>query len=134
MLNSFQPFNFLNCRAGEKKSIRKIDSMEMNKDGDPGVKSETEEDVQTRPKPSLGRTPNHLSLSTTSTLSTGSSSSQARLVQVFYQKHFTLSDADCWNAGLENTAELHSGGQAARIPRVEATRQYRRVFHSSATQ
>ena len=59
-----------------------MDSTET-KDSDPGVKSENEEEYHVRSKPSLGKTPNHLSLSTTSTLSTGSSSSQARLIQVF---------------------------------------------------
>merc|ERR1740128_226406 len=63
-----------------KKLIRRMDSMET-KDSDPGVKSENEDEYHIRSKPSLGRTPNHLSLSTTSTLSTGSSSSQARLIQ-----------------------------------------------------
>lgn len=67
---------------GEKKSIRRIDSSEA-RDGDPGVKSENEDDPPPRSnKPSLGRTPYHLSLSTTSTLSTGSSCSQAKLVHV----------------------------------------------------
>lgn len=64
-----------------KKSLRRVDSSET-RDGDPGVKSENEDDHAPRNKPSLGRTPNHLSLSTTSTLSTGSSSSQAKLIQV----------------------------------------------------
>ncbi|EDX09341.1 GD13896 [Drosophila simulans] len=51
---------------------------------DPGTKSEGEEDSQQgtiRPKATLGRTPNHLTLSTTSTLSVGSTGSQARLIQ-----------------------------------------------------
>ena len=39
------------------------------------------EDMIMHRKPSLGKTPNHLSLSTTSTLSVGSTGSQARLVQ-----------------------------------------------------
>lgn len=76
MFGSHQPIN-----AGEKKSIRRVDSSEA-RDGDPGVKSENEDDHQHRSKPSLGRTPNHLSLSTTSTLSTGSACSQAKLIQV----------------------------------------------------
>lgn len=61
-----------------------MDSSEA-RDGDPGVKSENEDDHQPRSKPSLGRTPNHLSLSTTSTLSTGSGCSQAKLIQVTYR-------------------------------------------------
>ncbi|XP_044267189.1 protein still life, isoform SIF type 1 isoform X4 [Tribolium madens] len=48
---------------------------------DPGAKSEGEEDSQGCKKATLGRTPNHLTLSTTSTLSAGSTGSQARLIQ-----------------------------------------------------
>lgn len=53
---------------------------------DPGTKSEGEDDsqcstVKERTKASLGKTPNHLTLSTASTLSTGSTGSQARLIQ-----------------------------------------------------
>ncbi|KAF5297733.1 hypothetical protein FQR65_LT09906 [Abscondita terminalis] len=55
---------------------------------DPGIKSEGEDDSQTgssKGKSGLGRTPNHLTLSrlpsTTSTLSAGSTGSQARLIQ-----------------------------------------------------
>ncbi|XP_063702162.1 protein still life, isoform SIF type 1-like isoform X3 [Culicoides brevitarsis] len=52
---------------------------------DPGTKSEGEDDSQTgtmpKSKATLGRTPNHLTLSTTSTLSVGSTGSQARLIQ-----------------------------------------------------
>ncbi|XP_020713889.1 protein still life, isoform SIF type 1 isoform X8 [Ceratitis capitata] len=51
---------------------------------DPGTKSEGEEDSQQgtiKAKATLGRTPNHLTLSTTSTLSVGSTGSQARLIQ-----------------------------------------------------
>lgn len=53
---------------------------------DPGTKSEGEEDSQCstmkeKTKATLGKTPNHLTLSTASTLSTGSTSSQARLIQ-----------------------------------------------------
>ncbi|KAL1514140.1 hypothetical protein ABEB36_003448 [Hypothenemus hampei] len=48
-----------------------------------GIKSEGEDDSQggAKPKASLGKTPNHLTLSTTSTLSAGSTGSQARLIQ-----------------------------------------------------
>ncbi|CAH1128391.1 unnamed protein product [Ceutorhynchus assimilis] len=57
----------------------------MNHDrNDTGIKSEGEEDSQcgnSKPKATLGRTPNHLTLSTTSTLSAGSTGSQARLIQ-----------------------------------------------------
>ncbi|XP_050309529.1 protein still life, isoform SIF type 1 isoform X3 [Anthonomus grandis grandis] len=51
---------------------------------DAGIKSEGEDDSQSgncKPKAVLGRTPNHLTLSTTSTLSAGSTGSQARLIQ-----------------------------------------------------
>lgn len=51
---------------------------------DPGIKSEGEDDSQhgtVKGKATLGRTPNHLTLSTTSTLSVGSTGSQARLIQ-----------------------------------------------------
>lgn len=51
-----------------------------------GTKSEGEDDsqcstVKEKTKVSLGKTPNHLTLSTASTLSTGSTGSQARLIQ-----------------------------------------------------
>jgi hypothetical protein len=64
-----------------------VQSKEMN---DPGSKSEGEDEsiastTTTHKKPSLGRTPNHLSLSTTSTLSAGSTGSQARLIQSSHQ-------------------------------------------------
>lgn len=58
-----------------------MDSMEP-KESDTGFKSENEDDTGARSSRVLGRTPNHLSLSTTSTLSTGSNTSQAKLVQV----------------------------------------------------
>lgn len=51
---------------------------------DSGTKSEGEEDSQaylSEKKTSLGRTPNHLTLSTTSTISAGSTGSQAKLIQ-----------------------------------------------------
>ncbi|XP_066904402.1 protein still life, isoform SIF type 1 isoform X3 [Halyomorpha halys] len=57
------------------------DSSEKHRhDLDPGTKSEGEEDGGSK-KSGLGRTPNHLTLSTTSTLSAGSTGSQARLIQ-----------------------------------------------------
>lgn len=55
---------------------------------DPGTKSEGEEDSQAflgETKANLGRTPNHLTLSTTSTISAGSTGSQARLIQSSHQ-------------------------------------------------
>ncbi|KAJ0179886.1 hypothetical protein K1T71_004477 [Dendrolimus kikuchii] len=51
-----------------------------------GSKSEGEEELPPPPtKRGLGRTPNHLTLSTTSTLSAGSTGSQARLIQSSHQ-------------------------------------------------
>lgn len=51
---------------------------------DPGTKSEGEEDKETflndKKSNLVGRTPNHLTLSTTSTISTGSTGSQAKLI------------------------------------------------------
>ncbi|XP_047020243.1 protein still life, isoform SIF type 1 isoform X3 [Helicoverpa zea] len=53
---------------------------------DPGCKSEGEDEQPPPPaKRGLGRTPNHLTLSTTSTLSAGSTGSQARLIQSSHQ-------------------------------------------------
>ncbi|XP_076255312.1 guanine nucleotide exchange factor still life isoform X3 [Rhynchophorus ferrugineus] len=56
----------------------------INDKTESGAKSEGEDDSQTgsiKTKATLGRTPNHLTLSTTSTLSAGSTGSQARLIQ-----------------------------------------------------
>ncbi|XP_045119096.1 protein still life, isoform SIF type 1-like isoform X8 [Portunus trituberculatus] len=51
-----------------------------------GTRSEGEDEVmETKKKATLGRTPNHLSLSTTSTLSTGSTGSMAKLIQASNQ-------------------------------------------------
>jgi hypothetical protein len=58
---------------------------DIDKNCDPGTKSEGEEEIQSKGKATLGRTPNHLSLSTTSTLSAGSTGSQARLIQSSHQ-------------------------------------------------
>ncbi|XP_075970597.1 guanine nucleotide exchange factor still life isoform X10 [Anticarsia gemmatalis] len=53
---------------------------------EPGSKSEGEDEQPPPPaKRGLGRTPNHLTLSTTSTLSAGSTGSQARLIQSSHQ-------------------------------------------------
>ena len=59
--------------------------VDSEKNCDPGTKSEGEEDSQSKGKATLGRTPNHLTLSTTSTLSAGSTGSQARLIQSSHQ-------------------------------------------------
>ncbi|XP_058053607.1 protein still life, isoform SIF type 1 [Anopheles bellator] len=63
---------------------RNMSEREREEKPDPGTKSEGEDDSQqgtVKPKSSLGKTPNHLTLSTTSTLSVGSTGSQARLIQ-----------------------------------------------------
>ncbi|XP_050090898.1 protein still life, isoforms C/SIF type 2 isoform X2 [Anopheles aquasalis] len=63
---------------------RNMSEREAQEKPDPGTKSEGEDDSQqgtVKPKSSLGKTPNHLTLSTTSTLSVGSTGSQARLIQ-----------------------------------------------------
>lgn len=60
----------------------------MKVEMDSGTKSEGEEDSQAflgEKKANLGRTPNHLTLSTTSTISAGSTGSQARLIQSSHQ-------------------------------------------------
>ncbi|XP_064292085.1 protein still life, isoforms C/SIF type 2 isoform X12 [Plodia interpunctella] len=59
---------------------------EDKSDAEPGSKSEGEDEQPPPPaKRGLGRTPNHLTLSTTSTLSAGSTGSQARLIQSSHQ-------------------------------------------------
>jgi T-lymphoma invasion and metastasis-inducing protein 1 len=72
---------------------------DIDKNCDPGTKSEGEEDSQSKVKATLGRTPNHLSLSTTSTLSAGSTGSQARLIQSSHQPEnyqpTTVKDLGC---------------------------------------
>nr|CAD7256682.1 unnamed protein product [Timema shepardi] len=81
--------NFRSRSKTVSDGIDEINVSEKHKhDCDPGTKSEGEEDSQaggivasSKGKPTLGRTPNHLSLSTTSTLSAGSTGSQARLIQ-----------------------------------------------------
>lgn len=112
-------------KIGEnKKSLRRVDSSET-RDGDPGVKSENEDDHTPRNKPSLGRTPNHLSLSTTSTLSTGSSSSQAKLIQVIHIKAngINYSNNNIVSIGVENAAVVHSGcSQTSGLTDLEAPR------------
>ncbi|XP_059473673.1 protein still life, isoform SIF type 1 isoform X4 [Neocloeon triangulifer] len=90
---------------------------------DAGSKSEGEDDsiaTVTTKKPTLGRTPNHLSLSTTSTLSAGSTGSQARLIQSSHQPE---------NYAPQPVKELGSPvwkprdmlGEAATLPRKGKT-------------
>lgn len=73
-----------NFRSRSKTVSDAVDSDKNKHDCDPGTKSEGEEDssqTALKSKATLGRTPNHLTLSTTSTLSAGSTGSQARLIQ-----------------------------------------------------
>lgn len=66
----------------------KFVSGEIKVEMDPGTKSEGEEDSQayvSEKKTNLGRTPNHLTLSTASTISASSTGSQARLIQSSHQ-------------------------------------------------
>ncbi|CRL06594.1 CLUMA_CG019614, isoform A [Clunio marinus] len=66
----------------EPPPVPKRTTSELSTEKDPGVKSEGEEEsLMAHRSKSLGRTPNHLTLSTTSTLSVGSTGSQARLIQ-----------------------------------------------------
>lgn len=63
---------------------KSTDAEKSKHECDPGTKSEGEDENSqsgTKSKATLGRTPNHLTLSTTSTLSAGSTGSQARLIQ-----------------------------------------------------
>ncbi|KAK9888783.1 hypothetical protein WA026_001008 [Henosepilachna vigintioctopunctata] len=71
------------CAVNFRSRCKTIgDTIDAKKEHDQGMKSEGEEDSQTCSKTkSLGRTPNHLTLSTTSTLSAGSTGSQAKLIQ-----------------------------------------------------
>jgi len=65
-------------------SDKKEQKGDKPKEFDPGTKSEGEEDSLGLRK-GLGKTPNHLTLSTTSTLSAGSTGSQAKLIQSSHQ-------------------------------------------------
>ncbi|XP_054261705.1 protein still life, isoform SIF type 1 isoform X2 [Macrosteles quadrilineatus] len=73
-----------NFRSRSKTVSDAVDSEKKQHDCDPGTKSEGEDENSqsgAKGKGGLGRTPNHLTLSTTSTLSAGSTGSQARLIQ-----------------------------------------------------
>ncbi|XP_046664530.1 protein still life, isoform SIF type 1 isoform X6 [Homalodisca vitripennis] len=73
-----------NFRSRSKTVSDAVDAEKNKHDCDPGTKSEGEDENSqsgTKGKATLGRTPNHLTLSTTSTLSAGSTGSQARLIQ-----------------------------------------------------
>ncbi|CAH1168966.1 unnamed protein product [Phyllotreta striolata] len=74
------------------------------------AKSEGEEDSQAtnvKPKSVLGKTPNHLTLSTTSTLSAGSTGSQARLIQSSHApEHFHPMQTE--ELGKPNVKTVHA--------------------------
>ncbi|XP_071556164.1 protein still life, isoform SIF type 1 isoform X12 [Temnothorax nylanderi] len=95
-------------------------SGEMKVDMDSGTKSEGEEDSQAflGEKKNLGRTPNHLTLSTTSTISAGSTGSQARLIQSSHQPEnyqpITIKEL---GSPIWKPRELPSLGEATTLPR-----------------
>ncbi|VVC99512.1 unnamed protein product, partial [Leptidea sinapis] len=71
--------------SGADVSTKRAPTTDTDK-SEAGSKSEGEEEPPQPPaKRGLGRTPNHLTLSTTSTLSAGSTGSQARLIQSSHQ-------------------------------------------------
>ncbi|XP_044751411.1 protein still life, isoforms C/SIF type 2-like isoform X2 [Coccinella septempunctata] len=71
-----------NTRNFRRRSKTITDAPDTKTENEQGFKSEGEEDCQSFMKTrSLGKTPNHLTLSTTSTLSAGSTGSQAKLIQ-----------------------------------------------------
>lgn len=82
-------FWLFSTSISDESAHEKSGSSGNKHDLDPGTKSEGEEDsslaVTAKGKATLGRTPNHLTLSTTSTLSAGSTGSQARLIQSSHQ-------------------------------------------------
>ncbi|XP_015603895.1 protein still life, isoform SIF type 1 isoform X3 [Cephus cinctus] len=96
-------------------------SGEVKVDMDSGTKSEGEEDSQAflgEKKTNLGRTPNHLTLSTTSTISAGSTGSQARLIQSSHQPEnyqpITIKEL---GSPIWKPRELPSLGEATTLPR-----------------
>ncbi|XP_077265511.1 guanine nucleotide exchange factor still life isoform X10 [Temnothorax americanus] len=95
-------------------------SGEMKVEMDSGTKSEGEEDSQAflGEKKNLGRTPNHLTLSTTSTISAGSTGSQARLIQSSHQPEnyqpITIKEL---GSPIWKPRELPSLGEATTLPR-----------------
>ncbi|XP_063981634.1 protein still life, isoform SIF type 1 isoform X1 [Diachasmimorpha longicaudata] len=94
---------------------------EVKVDMDSGTKSEGEEDSHgflCEKKTSLGRTPNHLTLSTTSTISAGSTGSQAKLIQSSHQPE-TYQPPMVKELGspIWKPRELPSLGEATTLPR-----------------
>ncbi|XP_044020308.1 protein still life, isoforms C/SIF type 2 isoform X8 [Aphidius gifuensis] len=94
---------------------------EVKVDMDTGTKSEGEEDSQAygaEKKTNLGRTPNHLTLSTTSTISAGSTGSQARLIQSSHQpENYHPSTVKELGSPIWKPRELPSLGEATTLPR-----------------
>ncbi|XP_053973225.1 protein still life, isoforms C/SIF type 2 isoform X10 [Hylaeus volcanicus] len=96
-------------------------SGEMKLEMDSGTKSEGEEDSQAflgEKKANLGRTPNHLTLSTTSTISAGSTGSQARLIQSSHQpENYQPITVKELGSPIWKPRELSSFGEATTLPR-----------------
>ncbi|XP_015436410.1 PREDICTED: protein still life, isoforms C/SIF type 2 [Dufourea novaeangliae] len=88
---------------------------------DSGTKSEGEEDSQAflgEKTANLGRTPNHLTLSTTSTISAGSTGSQARLIQSSHQpENYQPITVKELGSPIWKPRELPSLGEATTLPR-----------------
>ncbi|XP_032455857.1 protein still life, isoforms C/SIF type 2 isoform X11 [Nasonia vitripennis] len=96
-------------------------SGEVKVEMDSGTKSEGEEDSQAylgEKKTSLGRTPNHLTLSTTSTISAGSTGSQAKLIQSSHHpEHYQPAAIKELGSPVWKPRELPSLGEATTLPR-----------------
>ncbi|XP_025074787.1 protein still life, isoform SIF type 1 isoform X4 [Pogonomyrmex barbatus] len=97
-------------------------SGEVKVEMDSGTKSEGEEDSQAflgEKKTNLGRTPNHLTLSTTSTISAGSTGSQARLIQSSHQpeNYQPITVKELAGSPIWKPRELPSLGEATTLPR-----------------
>ncbi|KAL4706580.1 hypothetical protein ACJJTC_015778, partial [Scirpophaga incertulas] len=71
--------------AATNSNVRWAPAEPREEKPEPGSRSEGEDEPPPPAKRGLGRTPNHLTLSTTSTLSAGSTGSQARLIQSSHQ-------------------------------------------------
>ncbi|XP_076646703.1 guanine nucleotide exchange factor still life isoform X2 [Halictus rubicundus] len=96
-------------------------SGEVKVEMDSGTKSEGEEDSQAflgEKQANLGRTPNHLTLSTTSTISAGSTGSQARLIQSSHQpENYQPITVKELGSPIWKPRELPSLGEATTLPR-----------------
>ncbi|KAF3430286.1 hypothetical protein E2986_00319 [Frieseomelitta varia] len=96
-------------------------SGEIKVEMDSGTKSEGEEDSQAflgEKKANLGRTPNHLTLSTTSTISAGSTGSQARLIQSSHQpENYQPIAVKELGSPIWKPRELPSLGESTTLPR-----------------